>query len=401
MTAPHRSRIVCMAVSTTDFRDRGRPSSWSARLDALSSGADDEKQRLIIVAAGNTAEEMRYHYPDSNLTDGIHDPGQAWNAVTVGAFTEKGFIDPEEYPGWNPVARPGNLSPSSCTSMIWQRPWPLKPDIVMEGGNMAIDPTAGNADYVDSLDLLSTGREYIIKPLVTMRETSAATALASRMAAMLQAAYPEYWPETIRALLVHSAEWTEAMQARFQPLNIKNKYEQLLRYCGFGVPNLQRAMWSARNSLTLIAQDSLQPFDKKQSRYVTRDLNLHTIPWPKEVLQDLGETLVEMRVTLSYSIEPNPARRGWTRRYSYASHGLRFDVKRPLEKLDDFRGRINRAARDEEMASSSSSSTESDNWPDCFIFLLPLQRSKIKRYFSLSPIPEKLFPINYFPNRIQ
>ena len=362
VTAPHRSRIVCMAVSTIDFRDRGRPSSWSARLDALSSGADDEKQRLIIVAAGNTAEDMRYHYPDSNLTDGIHDPGQAWNTVTVGAFTEKGLIDPEEYPGWNLVAPHGDLSPSSCTSMIWQRPWPLKPDIVMEGGNMAIDPTAGNADYVDSLDLLSTGREYIIKPLVTMRETSAATALASRMAAMLQAAYPEYWPETIRALLVHSAEWTEAMQARFQPLNTKNKYEQLLRYCGFGVPNLQRAMWSARNSLTLIAQDSLQPFDKKQSRYVTRDLNLHTIPWPKEVLQDLGEILVEMRVTLSYFIEPNPARRGWTRRYSYASHGLRFDVKRPLEKLDDFRGRINRAARDEGMASSSSSSTESDNW---------------------------------------
>jgi len=152
------------------------------------------------------------------------------------------------------------------------------------------------------------------------------------------------------------------MQARLQPLNTKKIYEQLLRYCGFGVPNLQRAMWSARNSLTLIAQDSLQPFDKKQSRYVTRDLNLHTIPWPKEVLQDLGETQVEMRVTLSYFIEPNPARRGWTRRYSYASHGLRFDVKRPLEKLDDFRGRINRAARDEEMTSSSSSSRESDNW---------------------------------------
>lgn len=79
------------------------------------------------------------------------------------------------------------------------------------------------------------------------------------------------------------------MQDSLQPLNTENKYEQLLRYCGFGVPNLQEAMWSARNSLTLIAQDSLQPFDKKQSRYVTRDINLHTIPWPKEVLQDLGE----------------------------------------------------------------------------------------------------------------
>ena len=35
-------------------------------------------------------------------------------------------------------------------------------------------------------------------------------------------------------------------------------------------------------------------------------------------------------------------------RYRYESHGLRFDVKRPLESVDAFHGRINVAARDEE-----------------------------------------------------
>ena len=353
--SPLRKRIVCMAVSATDFRDRGRPSSWSARIDSLCAGADDETRRVIVVAAGNTDFEMRHLYPDSNMTDfGIHDPGQSWNAVTVGAFTEKGHIDEAEYPDWRLVAPSGDLSPSSSTSMTWQRPWPLKPDIVMEGGNMAINPAVGNADYVDSLGLISTNWRFATeRPLTVTFDTSVATAQASRMAAILQGQYAEYWPETIRALMIHSAKWTEAMRQRFAPLRTKQEYENLLRYCGYGVPSVARARWSAENDLTLVAQDTLQPFDKIGSRYITRDLNIHEIPWPVEELQALGETQVEMRVTLSYFIEPNPARRGWTRKYSYASHGFRYDVKRQLESLEEFRARINRAARDEETGRAS------------------------------------------------
>jgi hypothetical protein len=149
------------------------------------------------------------------------------------------------------------------------------------------------------------------------------------------------------------------MIERFNP-RTKREYENLLRYCGFGIPNYELALWSAQNSVTLVAQDFLQPFDKRGSRYVTCDLNLHEIPWPSEVLRELGETPVEMRVTLSYFIEPNPARRGWGRKYSYASHGLRFDVKRPLESYDDFRSRINRSARDEESGRTPESPSDSE-----------------------------------------
>jgi hypothetical protein len=293
------------------------------------------------------------------MTEGVHDPGQAWNAITVGAFTEKDEVDQIKYPGWSPLAPIGDLSPASCTSMNWSRPWPLKPDIVMEGGNMALDPI-GSADNVDSLDLLTTNFQYAIsRPLVNTGDTSAATALASRMAAILQAQYPDCWPETIRALLVHSAEWTPAMKERLAPFRTKQDYENLIRYCGYGAASIDRAMWSANNSLTLIAQDSLQPFDKKGSSGVSRDLNLHNIPWPTELLLELGEIPVEMRVTLSYFIEPNPARRGWGRKYSYASHGLRFEVRRPVETVENFRHRINKAARDEEASRQGSSPTDS------------------------------------------
>lgn len=151
----------------------------------------------------------------------------------------------------------------------------------------------------------------------------------------------------------HPAEWTDAMRGRFK-LNNQTDWENLIRCCGYGVPDLERALWSAQNDTTLIAQDDLQPFDKENSRYVTRDLNLHAIPWPRDILQQWGETPVEMRVTLSYFVEPNPARRGWGRKYSYASHGFRFDVKRAEESLDDFRASINRLASDEEKGRKSS-----------------------------------------------
>jgi len=352
---PRRQRIFSMAVTSTDDRDRGRPSSWSAAIDSLASGMFDDYRRLFILSAGNTEPADRHLYPDSNLTDTIHDPGQSWNALTVGACTEKAELDPAQYPGWQIVAPVGDISPASCTSTNWERKWPIKPDIVMEGGNCAIDPIDGNAYDMDPLRLLTTGHEPLRRPLVTSGDTSAACAQIARLAAMLQAAYSDFWPETIRALLVHTAEWTPAMLARF---DIRNRAGilNLLRYCGFGVPNEENLFWSASNSLTLIAQDSLQPFNRERGKAPkTRDINLHTLPWPLEVLQDLGETEVELRVTLSYFIEPNPGERGWKRRYSYASHGLRFDVKTASETPEEFRRRVNKAARDEEHGVTSSS----------------------------------------------
>ena len=61
------------------------------------------------------------------------------------------------------------------------------------------------------------------------------------------------------------------------------------------------------------------------------------------MLEALGETEVEMRVTLSYFVEPSPGRIGWTRRHRYQSHGLRFDVSRPLETEEAFRQRLSRS----------------------------------------------------------
>ena len=48
--SPETVRIICMAVTSDDIRDEGYPSSWSAAIDQISSGALDMKQRLFVVS---------------------------------------------------------------------------------------------------------------------------------------------------------------------------------------------------------------------------------------------------------------------------------------------------------------------------------------------------------------
>jgi hypothetical protein len=348
---PDRRRIYCLAISTPDGRDRGRPSSWSAAVDSLSSGAAYQVRRLIVVAAGNTDPGSRRDYPTANLTDGVHDPGQSWNALTVGGFTEKTTVDQQRYPGWEALAPHSDLAPAACTSVTWTRTkWPIKPDIVIEAGNMARHPDHQDPDYIDdALQLLSTPHNFAVnRPLTTFGDTSAASALAARLAAMLWAKYPSLTPEAIRALMIHSASWTEPMLRRFTNAQNQIDYESLLRCFGYGVPRLRELLSSADNSLTLIAQDSIQPFQKVGSDIKYRELKLHALPWPVEALQQLQDTQVTLRVTLSYFVEPNPGDRGWTTKYGYQSHGLRFAVKRAAETVRQFGNRINKAQREED-----------------------------------------------------
>lgn len=349
IAAPKRSRVYTSAVTASDYRDRGRPSSWSSAVDRLAADADGLGQfpRLFVLSAGNTSEHDAWvNYPDSLSTNLIHDPGQAWNALTVGAFTNKIDITEPDAQHYQPIAAAGALSPHTTTSATWDRAWPLKPDVVLEGGNVGKDNVG--AIGISSLDLLTTHYQPIQRLFTTTNATSAASALCARMAAQLMVAYPALRPETIRALVVHSADWTDAMRQMYLPTArtpTKNDYVNLIRHCGWGVPDLDQALWSAGNSLTLVVEDLVHPYKKVTGEGVkSRDMNLHALPWPKDELEILQDAKVQMRVTLSYFIEPNPSARGTASRFHHPSHRLRVDVRRPLESTPDFIARINAAA---------------------------------------------------------
>jgi hypothetical protein len=359
--APDRKRICCMAVSSDDTRDRGNPSSWSGALDQITSGADDGTKRLMVVSAGNLTDfNQVVNYPDAQLYDSIHDPAQSWNALTVGAFTQMDTLTDPTLRGYSPIALLNQLSPFSTTSSTWDDKWPIKPEIVMEGGNVAMD-SGGFATECDDLSLLSTHYQPQTQLLNCFNMTSAATSQAANLAAKIHVRYPEYWPETVRALMVHSAEWPEPLKQQFARNNSKTEIKKLLRACGYGVPNLERALYSASNSLTLISQSQIQPFECREGRNRTRDMHLYDLPWPKDALLQQHDMQVEMRITLSYFVEPGPGEIGWKDRYRYASHALRFDINSPGEAREHFVQRINVAARDEDEGHPGTSSA-SDHW---------------------------------------
>lgn len=348
---PERKRIICMAITSDGELQRGRPSSWSGQVDELASGYLDDRRRLIVISAGNVKDPEDWkRFPDSNITREVHDPAQAWNALSVGAYTEKTRLVDPMLKSYTPKAESGDLSPFSTTSFTWpHRKWPIKPEVLFEGGNVACGPNDSVFD-TDDLKLLSTYRDPQEAQFASFDATSAAAAQAACMAARVQAEYPDAWPETIRGLIVHSAEWTETQRRKYLRNGSKGAHYQLAKICGYGVPNLERAISCASNSLSLISQATLQPFDRHatESRYVSKDMHVYRLPWPVDVLRGLGELPVQMRVTLSYFIEPSPGEVGWKDRYRYASHALRFELNGPGEEEAEFVQRVNRKAREDD-----------------------------------------------------
>jgi hypothetical protein len=128
------------------------------------------------------------------------------------------------------------------------------------------------------------------------------------------------------------------------------------------VPTEARVLSSASSSVTLIVQDEFLPFEVGSSGLSMRAMRFHRLPWPRGQLSDLYGETVRLRVTLSYFVEPNPSNRGWQGRYRYASHGLRFDVKRPTENLDEFERRLSNEAAQEEAGLPSRASSPDDRW---------------------------------------
>lgn len=361
------NRIFCSGV-TAEFDEitDGLPTSWSAALDEIISHADEPNSdhELMFVSAGNIHLGMLNGsvYPEANEIRSVRSPGQSWNAITVGAYSENAVIEEEDIlsTGYQPVAMEEELNPFSTTSLQWSHSLtPIKPEILCPGGN-AIEKDGEYSDCQD-LSLLTTGANVSSRPLDTINATSAAVAEAAHIAAQIENAYPNLWPETVRGLLVHSARWSSKMINRYAPKGspkdtVTKGRRMLLRSCGYGIPDLRRAIECRENSVNLIIQGTLQPYTIENGRETMREMHLHTLPWPKKLLQELAEAEAILHVTLSYYVEPGPGQIGWKDRYRYASHGLRFDVNKPGESLSDFEKRINVSVRDEDEGKSSSGS---------------------------------------------
>ncbi len=365
---PYAKRVICMAVTAPDSTNPdGRPSSWSAALDELtsSSAEDGENQRLFLVSAGNVLpsafEEL--DYPSRNTLEPVQNPAQAWNAISIGGYTSKVEVHSYDFRGYHALAEKGALSPYSTTSASWKGSWPIKPEVLFDAGNVATN--GDDYDSCDDLSLLTTGHRHNINLFSTICATSSATAQAANFCAKLYAEYPDFWPETIRALMIHSATWTDQMHRQFCSRGSNTSKAQrryLVRHCGYGIPNLSYAIQCQNNSVNMIVQEEIQPFKKTGSQVKMNEMHIHTFPWPNEVLRDLGATQVKLKVTLSYFIEPSPGEVGWKDRYRYPSFGLRFEVNKTGQSLDEFQRQINKLMNETESDDEDTPRGVNNDW---------------------------------------
>ncbi|MGE0652801.1 MAG: S8 family serine peptidase [Alphaproteobacteria bacterium] len=363
-------RSFCLAASATDFPP-SRPSSWSGALDQIAAGsmpgdavdgttAADGPKRLVVVATGNVQGGMMI---DVTPSQPLEDPSQSWNALTIGGFTRKEQA-PAPPPALEPVVPANHRSPFSRGSQsLPDDLTPIKPEVLFEAGNMVSDDT-GFCAWHEAVSLLAPGSDVAAEPLVPFWATSAAAGVAGNFVGRLQASLPDRWPETHRALTVDSADWPQPIRRLLigtgphWKTGSKAQKQKILREMGYGVPDIDRAILSARNNVTLIAEAEIQPFalgaDRRSA--VFNEMHFYDLPWPKAALEQLENAIVTMKVTLSYFVEPNLTGRAATRPDTYRSFGLRFDMKKRTETDAKFRSRISSAQEGDGSASEIETS---------------------------------------------
>lgn len=329
----HAPRIYCLAQTAPNEFSDGRVTATSAALDQLAVNIDGESGRLFCVAAGNVPVSpadpyMVDNYEGRNERFGIESPGQAFNVITVGAITNK-------VQGGSLVAPMGDLAPTSRTASSWELPHALKPDVVLEGGNFESQgvfavPSPPNL-------ILTTAAGGPAASMTLVGETSAATARAAGLLGRARFLYPNYGPEALRGLLVHSAEWTPAMRAELARLKLRypkaRATQVLFDRFGWGTPNEQRLYRSSENSFTMIVEDTIKPYAKTSSVRIN-EMKYFKLPWPRQALRAAGQADAELKVTLSYFVEPYAQAENLARYDRYASTRLDFDVKQSGESDD-------------------------------------------------------------------
>lgn len=181
--APQRRRVFSVSITSDGAQadgsraiNVGQPSSWSAAVDALAARLTIETNdkgmvfldpdtpappRLFLISASNV-EDFQDAYLDRCDLEPVEDPAQSWNGLSVGAYTELTTLDPTEpgYDGYTPLAPHGELSPYSRTSVACSSLWPVKPDVLLEGGNVARSPDGSVFDWPYAFQRLTTKRRY-------------------------------------------------------------------------------------------------------------------------------------------------------------------------------------------------------------------------------------------------
>jgi hypothetical protein len=143
-----------------------------------------------------------------------------------------------------------------------------------------------------------------MRPLSRICMTSEATARACNLAAAIWSAESSLLPATVRALIVHSADWTKAMVEQFANL------DERIAIAGMGVPDPFLAVACAADRATVVFEDTMPnavavrtpqkqplPADLVSSgeKHLRRVVKFFRLPVPEEALLADPQRTVELR----------------------------------------------------------------------------------------------------------
>lgn len=282
-------------------------SEFAYELDYLSH----ELGILIFISVGNydavSLEELLtidshidHNYPDFyyklNSTSPVHNcentnisiPSESLNNLSIGALA--GNLED----GDNSDLTPANIYPAYYTRKFHfdyeqkvnatnftrnQKNKHLnKPDLVFDGGDLLNE---------------QSGIEIIASPADSYYRrtagTSLSTPLITSIAAEIEGMYPDLDVQSIKALLINSANYYKTSQL---PL-FQNKGELLRKLIGFGVPDRNKSLLSNNKSITMVVEDQIKP------------LEIVSIPiFLPEYLKTAGNKLI-FDISIAYSSYPD------------------------------------------------------------------------------------------------
>ena len=263
----------------------GKPSPWAYILDTLARDLDV----VIVVSAGNLsvlgvfgdeANQIFTEYPRYLLNDDsrLIEPATAANVLTVGALAHSDVS--------HLMSRRPNDPSVRCVADIDQ-PSPftrcglgvgnaIKPEVCDYGGNVTWEAPGRILDRDPEVSIISTSYPHLERLFTADVGTSLAAPRVAHLAGLIMKDYPGISANLVRALIANSASVPDPVK------EILTDDDDILRICGYGQPNLERALYSAEGRVTLIAEDEI-PLDA---------IHLYEIPIPEEFQQTSGKRCV-------------------------------------------------------------------------------------------------------------
>jgi subtilisin family serine protease len=317
-------RIINLSFGDSDSPYTGGKSTpLAAELDTLAR----RYRLLIVVAAGNIdadtlipSAQLLADWP-RYLADAGHellDPAQSALALTVGAVVDTDGLTPP--PAGTTLGRAAVAKAPGPAPYSRRGPGvrdAIKPEVVGQGGNWVFDQATGDLVGDTAVEIVSTSARYPANLFGTTVGTSLAAPAIAHLAGLLQARYPAFSANTLRALITQASLHDDELAARFDAF-ADERERTLQSLCGYGLPSFERAAMSTGSRVVLVAEDVVRP----------DDFHVYRLPMTPAFTDISGPR----SLTVSLTFDP-PVRH---RRFDYLAYEMDFVVVRAIDLVDVF-----------------------------------------------------------------